>query len=821
MTDTLLRDLRYVIRGLRHRPGFAAIAILTLALGIGANTAIFSAVNGVLLRPLPYRSADRLAMIYAHWQLKDRAELSESEYWDMREQSRSFEGIAAFADGSANLTGSGTPERLLTGYMTAGTLPLVGVAPAIGRAFTAAEDLPGQPPVVLLSDGLWRRRFGADRGIVGRQILLDDAPTTVIGVMPPGFQLPLHYSGMPKEAWGPLALDPAADRGERGYHYLSTIARLRDGITVEAASREVSALMRRMKATYPDEYADEFNGSAAGVPDAVTGGVKPAMLVLLGAVALLLLIACANVAALLLARSEARSREIALRTALGAGRGRIVRQLLTESVVLAVAGGLLGIALAALGVRAFIAAAPSSIPRLDAIGLDGRVLAFTAAISLLTGVLFGLAPAVHAAGSDVSAALSDGARGGTAGRSRQLFRRVLVVGQIALALILVTASGLLVQSFMRLSHVDPGFDPDHLLTARIDLSSVRYHDNRQIRTFYHDLVQRLSALPGVKSAAAARALPMTGRLDIGDWSFVMEGRYSNPPKPEDRRHADWQTVTPEYFRTMRIPVMQGRAFEERDDLNAPGAMIVNQTLASQVWPGGDAIGQRVLLGGGTTDSIWRTVVGVVGDVKHRGLDAAPRPEMYMPEAQWPAGTGTAPRSLYLTIRTAGDPALLANAVRTTLASIDPDVPLAEVQTMSDALGDWAAQRRLTTLIVTLFAVLALTLGAVGIYGVMAHLVTLRTREIGIRIALGAIPSEILTLVATQGTAMAVAGIVLGTAGSFAATRLLGGMLFQVRPTDPLTFAGTALVLAGVAAAATLVPAVRATRVDPMEALRNE
>jgi putative ABC transport system permease protein len=821
MMDTLLRDLRYVLRGMRRQPGFAAIAILTLALGIGANTAIFSVVNGVLLRPLPYDRADRLATIYGHWQLKDRAELSESEYWDMREQARSFERIAAYADGSANLTGSGAPERLTVGYMTADALPVLGVAPVLGRTFTPAEDLPGQPAVVLLADGLWRRRFGADPRIVGRQIMLDDAPATVIGVMPAGFQLPAHYTGRPMEAWAPLGLDPAADRSERGFHYLVTIGRLRDGVSLDAADREVAALMNRMKETWPGKYAAEFAGGASGVPDQVTGAIKPAMLVLLGAVAVLLLIACANVASLLLARSEARAREIALRTALGAARTRVVRQLLTESAVLALAGGGVGLMLAAWGVRGLVLAAPPTIPRLDTIGLDGRVLAFTVLVSGLTGLLFGLAPALHAVGADLTSALIDGGRSGTTGRARQTFRRALVVGQIALALVLVTGSGLLVRSFLTLSRVDPGFDPGHLLTARVDLSPVRYRENDRIRAFYQEVIGRVSALPGVTSAAAARALPMTGRLDIGDWSFVMEGRYSVPVRPEERRHADWQVVTPDYFHTMRIPVRQGRAFDQHDDLRAPGAMIVNETLAQQVWPDGNAVGQRVLLGGGAIDSIWRTVVGVVGNVRHRGLDADARPEMYIPEAQWPAGTGTAQRSLYLAIRTSGDPARLVGPLRATLGSLDPDAPLAEVQTMTDALGSWAAERRLTMLVITLFAILALTLGAVGVYGVMAHLVAQRTREIGIRVALGALPGEILRLVAVQGTTMAALGIVVGTAGSLAATRLLSGMLFHVRPTDPLTFAGTAAILALVAAAATLVPALRATRVDPIEALRSE
>ncbi len=821
MMTTWLRDLRLAMRGLARSPGFTIVTLLTLALGIGTNTAIFSVVNAVLLRQLPYEKPERLAMICGHWELKRQAELSEPEYWDLREQARSFQRIAVFADGSMNLTGSGAPERLLTGYMTADALPLLGVTPAIGRSFTPDEDLPGRPPVVLLSDGLWRRRFGGDPRVIGRQVILDDAPATVIGVMPAGFQLPSHYAGRMMEAWAPLALDPAGDRSERGWHYLGAMGRLRDGVSLEAADREVSALMVRMKATYPGEYAPEFSGSAGSLTDLVTGSIRPAMLVLLGAVALLLLIACANVAALLLARSEARSREMAVRTALGADRGRLVRQLLTESAVLAMMGGALGLILAMWGVRALVLTAPPSIPRLDSVTIDGPVLIFTVVASLLTGLLFGVAPALHSVGANLTEGLADGGRSGTAGRSRHRFRQALVVGQIAVALVLVSGSGLLVQSFLRLRQVDPGFDPEHLLTARIDLSAVRYRENRQIRGFYQDLIRRLSALPGVKSAAGARALPMTGRLEIGDWSFVMEGRYSLPPKPEERRHADWQVVTPDYFRTMGIPVRQGRAFEDRDDLSAPGAIIVNETLARQVWPQGDAVGQRVLLGGGATDSVWRTVVGVTGDVRHRGLDAAPRPEMYMPEAQWPAGSGTAPRSLYLAIRASGDPALLANPLRATLASVDPDVPLAEVQTMNDALGTWAAERRLTMLIVTVFAVLALTLGAVGIYGVMAHLVAQRTREIGIRIALGALPHEIIRLVARQGTAMAAAGIGLGTVGSLAATRLLGGMLYHVHPADPLTFTGTAAILALVAAVATLVPALRATRVDPIEALRSE
>jgi len=815
------QDLRYALRGLWQRPAFTVVAVLTLALGIGANTAIFSVANGVLLRPLPYDRAERLAMIWGHRTQEPLARLSVAEYWDVSERTRSFSKVGAYVDGTATLTGVGVPERLRAGYMTAGVPGVLGVAPAMGRGFSEQEDRPGGAPVVLLSDALWRRRFGADPSIIGRVLTLDDAPTTVVGIMPPGFQLPSHYSGPGMELWSPLQLDPAADRTSRGWHFLEAIGRLRDGVTLAAASAEASGLMRGMLAEYPTEYTPEFDGSASSVEQQVVGDARPAILVLLGAVALLLLIACANVAGLLLARAEARQREIALRTALGAGRARLMRQLLTESLLLAAAGGTLGVLLASWGVRGLVLAAPASVPRLGEIGIDGRVLLFTVGLTLLTGVLFGLAPAFHTVRADLSHALTDGGRSGTAGGGRQVLRRLLVGGQVAIALVLVTGAGLLVQSFLRLQQVDPGFRPDGLLTARVELSPVRYAASAGRRDFYRELLDRLGHLPGVKAVAGARALPMTGRLEIGDWSFVLEGRAASPPLPTDWHPADWQVVTPGYFATMGIPVLQGRDFTEADRPGTPGAVIVNRTLARQVWPGEDPVGRRVLLGGGGVDSVWRTVVGIVGDVHHRGLSEAARPEMFLPYAQFPAGTGTPPAAMYVALRTSGHPEALTAAVRSTVGALDPDTPVAETQTMEAAMGAWGAQRRLIMLLVSGFALVAMTLGAVGIYGVMAHLVSQREREIGIRMALGAVPRQILRLVVSQSAWVVGGGLLVGTLGALAATRLLVGLLFQVRPTDPLTFAGTALVLVAVAAGATLVPALRALRTDPAHALRSD
>ncbi|HEX3236411.1 MAG TPA: ABC transporter permease [Gemmatimonadales bacterium] len=821
MIDAVASDLRYAFRGMRQRPGFAAVAVLTLALGIGATTAIFSVVNGVLLRPLPYQRPEQLVMIWGWREQKAQAELSVPEYCEMREQAHSFQGVAAFAGGSVNLTGSGTPERLQMGYVTAEALPLLGVAPAIGRGLTTDDDLPGHSPVVLLSDGVWRRRFGADRSVIGRTVILDDATTTIVGVMPPGFQLPLHFAGSEMELWGPLQLDPATDRSVRGWHFLQMIGRLRPGVDAAAAEREVAGLAHRMRDAYPNDYLPGFTASVRPVDDQVVGAARPAILLLLGAVGLLLLIACANVASLLLARAESRQREMALRSALGAGRGRIVRQLITESVALATIGGLVGLLLAAWGVRGLILAAPSSVPRLGAIEVDGWVLTFAAAASLSAALLFGLVPVLHAGRVDLATTLAEGGRWGSSGAAGQRFRRGLVVGQIALALVLLIGAGLLVQSFLRVRGVDPGFDPEHLLTARIELTSVRYPHSPEIRALYDNLLRRVRAIPGVTSAAAVRALPMTGQTDIGDWSFVIEGAFSTPPAPGDWHPADWEVVTPDYFRTMRIPVLQGRGVEPEDRLDAPGAVVINQTLARKVWPGGNALGQRVLLGGGAVDSVWRTVVGIVGDVRRRGLSDEPRPEMFLPHAQFPAGTGTAARSLYLAVRASGSPARLAPALRAALDEVDPNIPLSEVQTMEQALGSWTAERRLTMLLVTGFALVALTLGAVGIYGVMAHQVVRRSREIGIRMALGAVPREILLLVLSQGGWLASVGIAAGLAGALVATRLIEALLFQVRPTDPMTFLATALVLAVVTVLASLVPAVRATRVNPIETLRSD
>ncbi|MGI8498719.1 MAG: ABC transporter permease [Gemmatimonadaceae bacterium] len=811
--DLFLQDLRYAVRSLARSRGFTTVAVLVLGLGIAANTAIFSVVNGVLLKPLPYANPDRVVMLWSHWENWPQTWVSPPEFADYTRELRSAEHVAAFDYGSRNLTGGDRPERIRAAFGSGELFPTLGAHAAVGRVFTASDDVPGAARVAVLSDGLWRRRFGGDLSMLGQTIRLSDSTVTVIGIMPAAFELPLDF-GQPVDLWMPLALG-IPDPGERGNHGLNVVARLRAGTSIESAQRELDGLTTRLRATYPRDYGAQFGASLVPVKTQVVGKIGPALLVLLGAVGFVLLIACANVANLLLARAESREREIAVRTALGAGRGRIVRQLLTESAVLALAGGTLGLLLAVVGLRALIAMAPASVPRIAEVGIDARVLAFTIAVAMTTGILFGLAPALHATRGNLHGSLKSGARGGTAGGPRLRLRRVLAIGEIAVSLVLVIGACLLVQSFARLRNVDPGFDPERVLTMRVSLAPARYPSGREVRAFYRALIDRARSLPGVQSVGAVRVLPMTSV--IGDWGFAIEGRQTAAGAPSYSQ-GDWQVVTPDYFRAMRIPVKRGRSLSDADDDRAPGAIMFNDALAAKVFPGDDAVGHRVRMGG---DTVWRTIVGVVGNVRHRGLDEEARPELYLPHAQWPTANGPTQRAMVLTLRTAGEPTMVAGALRREVRALDPDVPVSEMQPMVDVLGSWVGERRLTMLVLGLLAATALVLAAVGTYGVLSYTVAQRTREIGIRIALGARSHDVVTMVVRQGTTLAVAGVLVGTLAALLLTRLLAGLLYGVPARDPLTFAGVAALLLVTAIGATYVPALRATRVEPTEALRAE
>ncbi len=812
----MFSDLRYALRALGKSPLFTVVAVLALALGIGANTAIFSVVDRVLLRPLPYAHPERIAMVWNHWEGWPATWISEDEFWDFARENRAFDAIGAFTNGARNLTGGDTPERVQIGFASAGVFPALGVPPIAGRVFTADEDRPGGARVVVLSAGLWRRRFAADAGIVGRTVLLDDSAYTVLGVMPADFQLPLDLTGTPMDLWTPLQLDATKPSG-RGGHYLNIVARTKPTVAIAAANADVAAIARRMTERFPGQYSPNFGSQAVAVNDEVLGKVRPALLILLGAVGFVLLIACANVANLLLARAESRQREIAVRTALGAARGRIVRQMLVESVTLFVIGGVAAIVLAFALVKGIAAIAPATVPRLAAVTLDVRALAFALGIALVTGLVFGLVPAAHATGTNVHLSLKDGGRGASADRGRQRARRTLVVSEVALALVLVAAAGLLIKSFVRLRDVNPGFDSGNIFTARVALPPSRYATGTQARLFWRQLIDRARALPGVQSAGAVSALPMTGT--IGDWSFQVEGRATSGR--ESYYAGDWQTVSPDYFTTLRIPLMKGRLMTDADDARGAGVAIVDEELAKRTWPNGDAVGARIRLGG-QADSMWRTVIGVVGNVRHRGLDAELRPHLYLPQWQFPTSdNGPVPRSMSLVVRTAGDPAAITANVRAEVSRLDPHVPVAAVRTMDDIVGAWASERRLSMMVLSIFAGVALLLAAVGIYGVMSYTVAQRTREMGIRIALGAEPRDVIALVVRQGFALAVVGIAIGLAAALTLTRLMQSMLFQVSATDPTTFIAIAVILATTALAACWVPARRATRVHPTEALRAE
>jgi predicted permease len=817
------QDVRYGIRMLAKTPGFAAVAVLTLALGIGANTAIFSVVNAVLLRPLPYKNAGQLVHVWGKLEKLGIPinSISDPEWWELKDGSQSFSELAAFVpDDGANLTSADSrPARVTEGDATSSLFSILGVQPQLGRIFTAEEDEPGKSHVVLLSDSLWRSAFGSDPNVVGKIVHLDGTGYTVVGVLPPGFQFEGSH-----DIWNPLGLDRAKPQ-DRGSHYLSVIGRLKPGVTLAQASLEMDRFAAQLAREYPD-YIPYGSDAGWGVflvalQEQIVGKVRPALLVLLGAVGFVLLIACVNIANLLLARASTREREIAIRAALGAGKRRIVSQLLTESVLLALVGGAFGLALSYWGVDALRALSPGNLPRASEIGVNATVLGFTLGLSLLTGVIFGLVPALHVAGTNLQDCLKEGGRGTSSGLGGRSLRNALVVSEIALALVLLVGAGLMIRSFRRLLEVDPGFQTRNVLTMQLSLPDTTYKDGTPVFSFYHQLLERVKNLPGVEAAGAVSKLPLadsnnSGSVFLQDTPATGLQRFMNYPFLEvDRRMA-----TPGYFDAMRIPVVRGRLFTEADNENAPFVAIVDTDFAQRLWPGQEPVGKHVAIDGipnaNPMQPRWRTVVGVVAHVKNRTLDFEGREQAYFPEAQV-----SYIRTMTLAVRTSLDASSLAGAIREQVAALDRDLPIYEVSTMQQRLDTSVAQPRLNLVLLAAFAALALVLAGVGIYGVMAYSVTQRTHEIGIRMALGAQHEDVMKLVITQGLKLAVLGVGIGLVVALGVTRFMSSLLFGVQATDPVTFALVALALTGVALAACYVPARRAMRVNPIIALRYE
>ena len=803
---TLWQDVRFGVRMLLKNPGFSFIAVLALALGIGANTAIFSVVNGVLLRPLPFPEAERLVWFDGVNPARGITEssLSLPDYLDWRNQTEAFESTTAFIEGSAILSSEDSePERVPRGVVTAGFFPTIGVQPVQGRALLPEDEVSGREPVAVLSYGLWQRRFGANPNVVGSRITLSGRSVTVVGVMPAGFDYPAQA-----QVWSALKTDSSDER--RDNRYLQVVARLKPMATLAQAQAQIDTLSSRLGQQYPETNGG-WTARLTGLQDWTTREVRTSLLLLLGAVGFVLLIACANVANLLLARASARRKEIALRTALGAGRRRIIRQLLTESLVLSFIGGAFGLALSFFLTDLLVAISPADVPRLGEIELDARVLGFTAGVVGLVGLLFGLAPALQASKTDHNDALKEGGRGSTQGRGQNRVRVLLVVSEIALSLLLLIGSGLLIKSFVLLRDVDPGFDAENVLTMRISLPAVRYAKPEQQANFYRDLTERVKALPGVEAAGATVSLPLGGSNFSVGRSFVREGRALTTENSID---TDYFVATPDYFKTMRIPVKTGRAFTERDTVETPPVVLINETLARRVFPGEDPIGKRLTVW--RDEKFAREIIGIVGDVKSSRLDAETGSQIYVPYAQDAAWGG-----LSLAVRTKGEPEMLAAGVRGAALAIDKNLPAYDIKTMGDVLAASVANNRLVVLLFGVFALFALLLASIGIYGVIAYSVAQRTHEIGIRLALGAQTTDVLRLIVTQGMTLALIGVSVGVAGSLAATRVMRSLLYGVSATDPLIFIGVSLLLTVVALLACFIPARQAMKVDPMVALRYE
>ncbi len=809
--DEVRLDTRFAIRQLVRNPGFAIVALVALALGIGVNTAIFSVVDAVLLRPLPYRQPEALVKVWMNFSgigiPNDRNWVSPPEFMDVRRLNRSFSHVAAIDSASFNVSTGGVPERVEGAQVSRSFFDALGVQPAVGRAFAAGEEQPGRDRVLLISDSFWRRRFGGDPQVIGRTITVNAAPYVVAGIMPPGFRYPIEA-----DLWKPLAFEPAMLTNDyRGSHGLEVVARLKPGMSVEQARADMRGVTARIIDENKDYPYGRFRFAVVLVPmlEEAVGDVRVALWILLGAVGFVLMVACANVANLLLARAAVRERELAIRAAIGAGRARLVRQMLTESTILSLAGAAAGLLVAYAVLRTLNVLAETALPRIAGAGIDATVLGFTALIAVVTGVLFGLVPALRASRSIGGDSLKEGARGISGGTGHHRLRRTLVVAEVALSLVLLVGAGLLIRSFFHVINVDAGFHADRVLTVRLSLPEARYSRPEQIRAFYADLLGRIERIPGVEAAGGVSALPLSGTGSSGTVTVDTTAVPPDQASPE----ADWRPITPGYFRALGIGLVRGRFFDARDSENSAPVAIVDETLARTYWPHQDPIGRQIRRGGRRSTAAWMTVVGVVRHVRYRTLEAASRVQLYWPEAQRPSS------ELSVAIRTAVAPTSIAAAVQKQAMAIDSDQPIYAVRTMQQLMSESLARRRLSMVLLSLFAGLALLLAAVGLYGVVSYLVTQRSHEIGIRMALGARPSQILGLVLGQSVWLTVAGIALGFVAAIAVTRMLTTMLFDVRTSDPYTFVAVAGLLFLVALVAGLVPARRATRIDPIAALR--
>ncbi len=813
--NNLLQDIRFGLRMLLKSPGISIIATIALALGIGANTAIFTVVNAVLLRPLPFPNPDSLVSVFETDLQRglQRGSHSYPNFFDIRTQNTVFERIALYRDGNFIMTGRGEPARLTGCVATADLLPLLGVAPMLGRTFHPDDDKPSTTGrVVILSHALFQNRFGSDQSILNQSITLDGVSFTVIGVMPPGFEFPIQND--PVELWTTIAGDASGSEpvtNQRGAHFLQAIGRLKPGVTHEQAQIDLAAIGARLEQQYPDTNTRRsFRGESAHA--ALVGDVFPMLILFLCAVAAVLLIACANVANLLLARATSRYKEMAIRTALGASRLRVIRQLLTESVLLSIFGGAIGLLLAVWWSDLLIALGKEDIPRAIEVGVDWRVLAFTAGVSLITGVIFGLAPAFHSSKTELVDSLKDGSRGSSDGSRRIRLRNVLMVGELAAALVLLVVAGLLIKSLWRLQEVNSGLRPENVLTFNVGLSEVKYNFAKQSQ-FFIDLKSRLESTPGVQSASTIYPLPLSGdRFSI---SFQIEGR---PVAPKDEPSGDFFTTGVGYFRAMGIPVIKGRDFDDRDKHGSTPVIIITETFARQHFPNEDPIGKRIEPGISSIeneDSMMREIVGIVGDVRNRNLTTEPRSAYYVPHTQVPFS------QMVAVVKTNNEPRTFIPAVTKIVAEMDQDIPLFGVKSMEEYLSASVAKPRFSSTLLSIFSAVALVLTIVGLYGVMSYSVAQRTNEIGIRLALGAQRRDVLLMVVKHGSKLILIGLGIGLALAFALTRWISSLLFGVTAKDPFTFVAVSVLLAIVALIACYVPALRATRVDPMEALRCE